>query len=112
MGTTGLWSKTDRSFHNVYTLQSAGRILKNAGRSKRIVLLIGRDDTGLSKEELRECDATIFIGADKDYPVLNISHALAIMLYELTRKKYKKEYAFHEQLLRGRKASEDGHYAI
>ncbi len=98
LGTTGLWSKTDRSFHNAYTLQNAGRILKNASINKRVVLLIGRDDTGLSKDELRACDATIFIGANRDYPVLNISHALAIMLYELTRSQYGKEYGFMDSL--------------
>jgi tRNA/rRNA methyltransferase len=95
IGTTGMWSKTDGSFHNVYTLQSAGRLLKRVRASKRrILLLIGRDDTGLTKGELRECDATIFIGADRGYPVLNISHALAIMLYELTSEKYLREYKF------------------
>jgi TrmH family RNA methyltransferase len=98
LGTTGIWSKTDRSFHNAYLLQNAGRMLKNASLNKRIVLLIGRDDTGLSKRELRECDATIFIGAGKNYPVLNISHALAIILYELTRARYGREYGFMEAL--------------
>ncbi len=98
IGTTGLWSKTDKSFHNVYSLQNSGRLLRNAGRRKKVVLLIGRDDTGLSKNELRECDATIFIGASRDYPVLNISHALAIMLYELTRMSYGKEYEFMDSL--------------
>jgi TrmH family RNA methyltransferase len=99
IGTTGLWGKTDGSFHNVYTLQSAGRLLRRVRASnRRILLLIGRDDIGLTKEELRECDATIFIGADKAYPVLNISHALAIMLYELTSEKYLKEYGFMSEL--------------
>lgn len=95
IGTTGVWSKADRSFHNIYMLQDADRLLKRASAfHRRVVLLLGRDGTGLKKEELRECDATIFIGADKGYPVLNISHALAIMLYELTSERYKREYKF------------------
>ena len=98
IGTTGIWSKTDKSFHNAYALQNSGSMLRRAGLNKKVLLLIGRDDTGLSKSELRECDATVFIGADKGYPVLNISHALAIMLYELTRRKYGKEYKFMESL--------------
>jgi tRNA C32,U32 (ribose-2'-O)-methylase TrmJ len=45
-------------------------------------ILIGRDDIGLTSEEMGDCDAVVFIPADADYPVLNISHALAILLYE------------------------------
>jgi TrmH family RNA methyltransferase len=97
IGTTGIWSKTDSSFRNVCALQSAGSSLRRISAShKRVVLLIGRDDTGLSREELRKCDETVFIGASRSYPVLNISHALAIMLYELTLKDYGKEYKFLE----------------
>ena len=97
IGTTGIWSKTDRSFHNVFMLQKAGAMLRRVSTRKRVVLLIGRDDTGLTKEELKACDATVFIGANREYPVLNISHALAIMLYELTSKQYRKDYGFIER---------------
>lgn len=81
VGTTGLWRKSNAAFFNVYALQEAHRFVKN----NSIALLIGRDDTGLTKEELRKCDLTIFIPTDKSYPVLNISHALAIILYELRK---------------------------
>ena len=81
VGTTGIWLKSSESFFNVYALNDAKKFL----RGKRIGLLIGRDDTGLTKEELRKCDLTIFVPTSKEYPVLNISHALAIILYELTK---------------------------
>ncbi|MCS7109208.1 MAG: RNA methyltransferase [Candidatus Micrarchaeota archaeon] len=48
----------------------------------RIALLIGREGTGLSKEELERCDAVIRIPSSETYGTLNISHALGIMLYE------------------------------
>ncbi len=89
VGTTGLWYKSDKSFFNVYNPEAARRFLKN---KKRVALLIGRDDTGLSKEEMNMCDASIFIPANKDYPVLNISHALAIVLYALSREEMSKEH--------------------
>lgn len=84
IGTTGMWHKSDDSFFNVYTLNKAKTFIK---KGKRIALLIGRDDIGLTKEELTMCDFTIFVPTDKDYSVLNISHALGIILYELTREK-------------------------
>ncbi len=100
VGTTGLWHKSNASFFNVYTLSKA----KKALRSGKIALLIGRDDTGLTKEELQKCDLTIFIPADKGYPILNISHALAIILYELRKEElendtdFSRAYAGEEQI--------------
>ncbi len=89
VGTTGLWYKSDKSFFNVYNPEDARKFLKD---KKKIALLVGRDDTGLSKEEMNMCDASIFIPANKDYPVLNISHALAIVLYALSRDEMKRDY--------------------
>lgn len=81
IGTTGIWHKTNASYYNVYSLERLSRLAKKAiSAGKEVTLLLGRDDTGLSRDELRLCDATVFISAGKDYPILNISHALAIML--------------------------------
>lgn len=88
VGTTGIWHKSGKSFFNVYTFDKLLDLIKNNKiKSKKISLIIGRDDTGLTKEELAMCDATVFIPADKDYPILNISHALAILLYGLTKER-------------------------
>ncbi len=95
IGTTGVWRKASSSLRNVYSLKAASRFVqRNSRAGRRIVLLLGRDDTGLSKEELRSCDATVFINADKAYPILNISHALAIVLYALSEAALEKEYTF------------------
>lgn len=85
IGTTGIWHKTGESFYNVYTLEEAGKMALRAGTSgRKVTVLLGRDDTGLTKSELRECDATISLETNKEYPILNISHALAIILYCLS----------------------------
>lgn len=52
-------------------------------KSGRIAVLFGREDAGLSTEELARCDIVVNIPASDEYPVLNISHAAAIVLYEL-----------------------------
>jgi len=51
---------------------------------QKIGLLIGREGIGLTNEEIMMCDFTVTIPANPDYPTLNISHALAILLYELS----------------------------
>ena len=84
IGTTGIWDKARSGFRDAYTAADAAR---RAGRlgARRIALVIGRDDTGLSVDEISKCDIIAFVPTNPEYPVLNISHALAIMLYELTK---------------------------
>jgi tRNA/rRNA methyltransferase len=48
-----------------------------------ICFVFGRDTTGLTNEELRQCDFAVTIETGTSYRTLNISHALAIVLYEL-----------------------------
>ncbi len=82
VGTTAIWHKAERGMFNVYTPRTLKRVLRKV-HGRDIALLIGRDGTGLTKDELAACDATVFIPAAKGYPTLNITHALAILLYEL-----------------------------
>lgn len=95
IGTTGIWTKTSQSFFNVNNLDKVNKDIRK-NKIKNICLLIGRDSTGLTKEELKSCDMSIFISANKKYPILNISHALAIILYELTKQDIEKEYNFKD----------------
>ncbi|MGC8669936.1 MAG: RNA methyltransferase [Candidatus Micrarchaeia archaeon] len=91
VGTTGIWHKTEASFYNVFTPED---FIKKSRNQKSMLLILGRDDTGLTKEELAECDSTIFVPASKEYPVLNISHALAIILYVIKKEDTSKPYKF------------------
>lgn len=104
IGTTGIWHKTDSSFYNLYGLEKIKEMSKRAGSAgRKTIILLGRDDTGLSKDELRACDATIYLETDNVYPILNISHALAIMLYGLNYGKgmpNKKIYANEDYQMR------------
>jgi tRNA/rRNA methyltransferase len=48
-----------------------------------IALLFGREDFGLDKTLIRRCDFLVTIPANKEYSILNVSHAAAILFYEL-----------------------------
>ncbi|MGB9728660.1 MAG: RNA methyltransferase [Thermoprotei archaeon] len=50
-----------------------------------IALVFGREDHGLSNEEIALCDMVATIPTSEEYPVMNLSHAVAVILYELTR---------------------------
>lgn len=48
-----------------------------------VALVLGREDFGLSNDELKGCDVLVTIPASAEYPILNVAHAAAIVLYEL-----------------------------
>ncbi len=82
VGTTGIWRTGERINEHEYTLDAAiEKIHRELPRSATIGLVLGRDDTGLNREEVEMCDILLHIPASPTYPVLNISHALAIILY-------------------------------
>src|SRR2546427_12262488 len=63
------------------TPRELGHVLKNRGGTVGIVF--GREGTGLTNVELGQCDATLTIPAVSEYQTLNLSHAAAIVFYEL-----------------------------
>jgi tRNA/rRNA methyltransferase len=51
----------------------------------RIALVFGPEDNGLSRTELARCDLLVHIPARREFPTLNLSHAVGIVLYALHR---------------------------
>ncbi len=49
----------------------------------KIGLIFGREDYGLYNEEIAECDMLVKIPTSKSYLSMNLSHAVAIVLYSL-----------------------------
>ena len=49
-----------------------------------IGLVFGRESSGLTNEEVAKCDFLVSIPTNKNYSSLNLSQAVAIMLYELS----------------------------
>lgn len=56
------------------------RELKNV---ENMGIVIGRESTGLTNEELEQCDFVVSIPTSEVYPVLNAASACCILLYEL-----------------------------
>ncbi len=48
-------------------------------------LVFGRESVGLTREELKECDVISTLITLSPYNVLNLSHAIAIYLYEISK---------------------------
>lgn len=54
-----------------------------APRTSSMALIFGRESTGLTREEIARADVLVTIPGNPEYPVLNISQAVAIFLWEL-----------------------------
>jgi len=77
-----------RTEHGDIPLNSNKDALCWALKSKReetIALVFGREDRGLSNEELLKANKVISLNTSGDYPSLNLSHAVAIILHELSQ---------------------------
>ncbi|MEF8873626.1 MAG: RNA methyltransferase [Candidatus Thermoplasmatota archaeon] len=82
VGTSGINTEKEKKFlREAETPRKLSSEL--ADHRGNIALVFGREDTGLFNEELKKCDRLVRIPASEDYPILNLSHAVAIVLYEL-----------------------------
>ncbi|HIC98797.1 MAG TPA: hypothetical protein EYP08_03910, partial [Pyrodictiaceae archaeon] len=77
----GVFSKPDRDVLRIPL--SPRRFAEIAKLYSRVAVVFGRESTGLTREELRMCDVLVHIPANPEYPVLNLSQSIAVVLYEL-----------------------------
>lgn len=52
---------------------------------KDFCILLGREASGLNNEELAMCDLVALIDTKTKYRTMNVSHALAVILYEISK---------------------------
>lgn len=82
IGTSGIETVKEKEF--LRKAVSADEIGESIGVFEGdVALVFGREDQGLSNEELKSCDQLINITASEEYPILNLSHAVGIVLYEI-----------------------------
>lgn len=84
VGTTGVLGSDYNIARSPVVVESAAEKVKSVNGS--VALVFGAEDAGLSNEELQMCDFTSTIPSSKNYPVLNLSHAVSIFLYEISKK--------------------------
>ncbi|HIP90405.1 MAG TPA: TrmJ/YjtD family RNA methyltransferase [Candidatus Nanopusillus sp.] len=86
-GTAGISSKKgSKVLRNPLTPEDLAKMIwKYDGR---IGIFFGRESTGFSNKELNMFDSVITIPANEDYPVMNVTHAAAVILYELFKHRH------------------------
>jgi len=100
VGTSEIRGGQEKKVHryNLTPRELAGRI---SDRKGTVALVFGREDYGLFREELRLCDLQVCIPTSPAYEAMNISHAVAVLLYEL--------YLFSKE---SKRSVRPGHVAI
>jgi len=71
-------------------LENISNWVKKFKNINNLAIIFGREDRGLTKKELLMAQKIFKIETDLNYPSLNLSHAVSIVLYELNRNPYKK----------------------
>ncbi len=82
VGTSGIDTRSEKRFARISVTprDMAARVAPLQGT---VGVAFGREDFGLLEGELARCDLLVTIPAAEDYPILNLSHAATVLLYEL-----------------------------
>jgi len=79
-GTTRRFGKYRQNF---YTPSTAATQINGMDDGTTAALVMGTEDSGLETKELELCQHFITIPTHADYPSMNLSHSLSILVYEI-----------------------------
>ncbi|MBI2341796.1 MAG: RNA methyltransferase [Deltaproteobacteria bacterium] len=71
-----------------YELEEIAPVLAKRVKKGRVALVFGREDDGLTNDELYQCDFRVHIPTFEPYGSLNLAQAVLIACYEIFRKSY------------------------
>ena len=93
-GTTRRFGKYRQNF---FTPSGAALKLHESYQKTECALVLGPEDTGLETKDLDLCQHFITIPTHESYPSMNLSHALSVLLYEVSLKSDTEEKVYaHE----------------
>ena len=81
IGTTARGRSVRRNYRR--PREVAREILDTVGSGRDVALLLGREDRGLSNEDLDLCDRVIVIPTHPDHSSLNLAQAFLVIAYEV-----------------------------
>lgn len=82
-GTSGIKRRNKGTIRSTIGLRAFAKSIRNHG-GKKLAIIFGREGIGLNEQELNRCDLLVHIESSDEYPVLNLSHAAAVVLYSIS----------------------------
>lgn len=89
--TTAIASKDKKIARNAITPKQLAENFR--GTNATLAIVFGRESSGLTNKEIEQCDFIVNIPSSRIYRTLNVSHAAAIILYELFTCKQRRSFA-------------------
>lgn len=82
VGTSGVTTKGDKNYTRIpVPIKEFADSCK--GYEEKIAFVFGREDIGLLQTELNRCDVLVTIPSSEEYPIMNLSHSVGVVLYEM-----------------------------
>ncbi|MBE0592480.1 MAG: TrmJ/YjtD family RNA methyltransferase [Gemmatimonadales bacterium] len=79
----GLTARERTAKRNVVRPREAASELVAAADAGTVAVVLGREDRGLTNDQLDRCHRSIIIPTNPDHPSLNLAQAFTVMAYEL-----------------------------
>jgi len=79
IATTGVAARYRKSLKNLVTIEEA---ISKVSPDEKVALVFGSESKGLSKNDLQKCDVVATVPTSTEHAVLNLSHAVAVCMYE------------------------------
>jgi len=79
----GLTARQRTAKRSVTRPREAAAELLSAAAAGTVAVVLGREDRGLTNEQLDRCHRSIVIPTNPDHPSLNLAQAFTVMAYEL-----------------------------
>lgn len=83
VGTSGAVTKGDTNFARIPFCPS-GLAERIRDYDEKVAIIFGREDIGLYQDELDRCDTFVNVPTNDENPIINLSHAATIIMYELS----------------------------
>jgi TrmH family RNA methyltransferase len=84
VGTTTLRQRKRQ--HTMQRLEQGAELMRQALSGERVALLFGSEKVGLSNDDLSHCHWLMHIPTREEHPSMNLGQAVAVCLYELSRR--------------------------
>ncbi len=81
----------------VYDPGECGHLLVDASKKGKVALVMGRERTGLTNEELDLCQYLVHIPSNPEYNSLNVAMAVQVLAYEILKSSLGESGAGREQ---------------
>ena len=85
VATSGIRTSQDDHIHRLgISSKELVKKISTGEKDQKVGIVFGPEDVGLTNDETTACDLLVQIPTSEEYPIMNLSHAVGILLYELS----------------------------